>query len=364
MQNNKSQPQPTVNNTIIPTRNIGPVLIHGEGLNNALVKVPLATYETTLWPSTDRGAKISRLAGGIHCLITDEKMTRSIVIQAANATQAMQAKQKMLSESASINHVITSSSNYAQLQQLHIEQIADLLYIRIECSTGNASGHNMTTKAADAVINWLAENLPELKYVSISANTCTDKKNSAINGILGRGKRVIAEINISSQILTKYLRTSAQKIVDLHIKKNLLGSILAGSVRSANAHFSNVLLAIYLATGQDAANIVEGSQGITHAEARGDNLYFSITLPNIIVGTVGNGKQLAHVQQNLRQLKCSADDFDATATASAASRRLAAIIGASVLCSELSLLAAQTNPGELMRAHQLHERKQKHKEPA
>lgn len=343
--------------TFIPTKSIGPILVTGEGLTNEQLRIPLATYETTLWPSTDRGAKISRLCGGVNCFVESEVMSRSIIMQANNAHHAQSCKQKLLGAQASIAEVIASTSNYARLQQLQIEQVADLLYIRISCRTANASGHNMTTKAADAVIKWIDTNVKDLNYISISANTCVDKKVSAINGICGRGKRVIAEILIPTSICLKHLRTTPQKIVDLHIKKNLLGSILAGSIRSANAHFSNILLAFYLATGQDAANIVEGSQGITHAESRSDGLYFSVTLPNVIVGTVGNGKQLPHVQQNLKQLRCSAEDFGPDSNPSAASRRLAALVGVSVLCGELSLLAAQTNPGELMRAHYIHERK-------
>ena len=113
-----------------------------------------------------------------------------------------------------------------------------------------------------------------------------------------------------------------------------------------------MLLAFYLATGQDAANIVEGSQGFTHAEARNGDLYFSVTLPNLIVGTVGNGKDLAFVQENLRQLGCLEERMPG-----ANARRLAIICAAAVLCGELSLMAAQTQPHELMAAHLRLERK-------
>ena len=137
------------------------------------------------------------------------------------------------------------------------------------------------------------------------------------------------------------LNSTPEKIVELNIKKNLIGGVLAGSLRSANAHFANMLLAIYLATGQDAANIVEGSQGIVHTEVVEENLYFSVTLPNLIVGTIGNGKNLAFVQENFKNIGCN--NLNA--------RKLAIIVAAGVLCGELSLLAAQTNPGELMRTH-------------
>ena len=127
--------------------------------------------------------------------------------------------------------------------------------------------------------------------------------------------------------------------------------MLAGGIRSANAHFANLLFAFYLALGQDVANIVEGSQGMVFAEARNDDLYFSATLPNIIVGTIGNGKDYPFVQRNLHLLGCHQDR-----PVGENARRLAAIIGATVLCGEISLLAAQTNPGELMRAHTIFER--------
>lgn len=128
-----------------------------------------------------------------------------------------------------------------------------------------------------------------------------------------------------------------------------MGGILAGSLRTANAHFANMLLAIYLATGQDAANIVEGSQGMVHAELDGlnkEDLYFSVTLPNIIVGTIGNGKHHNFVKENLQKLGCLVDNKPGIN-----SKRLARLVAATVWCGEISLLAAQTNPGELMRSH-------------
>ena len=167
-----------------------------------------------------------------------------------------------------------------------------------------------------------------------------------MNGILGRGKNVVSEIVISREVCLATLKTTPEKIVDLNIKKNLIGTMIAGGLRSANAHFANLLLGFYLATGQDAANIVEGSQGFVHAELRGEDLYFSVTVPNIIVGTVGAGKDLDFVQHNLATLGCM-EPRDPGMNA----RRLAIICGATILCGELSLMAAQTNPGELMRAH-------------
>ncbi len=187
----------------------------------------------------------------------------------------------------------------------------------------------------------------------------TIKKVSAINGLLGRGKNVTADIIINKDHCQSYLRTSPEKIHDLNIKKNLIGSTLAGSIRSANAHFANMLLAIYLATGQDSANIIEGSQGIVHCDVTSNgDLYFSITLPNLIMGTVGNGKQHPYVIDNLTLLNCLDNHGKVTPNSS---QRLAAITAGTVLCGELSLLAAQTNQGELNRSHMLLERKEREK---
>jgi hydroxymethylglutaryl-CoA reductase (NADPH) len=175
-----------------------------------------------------------------------------------------------------------------------------------------------------------------------------------VNGILGRGKYVIAEINIPRDICEKNLRTTPEKIVQLNIEKNLIGGIIAGSLRSANAHFANMLLAFYLATGQDAANIIEGSQGFVHCEVRGDVLYFSVTLPNLIMGSIGNGKSIPNIEDTLNKLGCLNHDVQPGDNA----RRLAILCAAVVLCGELSLMAAQTNPKELMRSHLLMERQE------
>ncbi len=329
----------------IPMQNIGPIKIGGPVLQGE-VRVPLATFETPLWPSTNRGALVSRMTAGIEVVVVDDRMTRSVLVQGPSAEYIAKVASKLKEQKSALVAVVAASSRFATLEDWHVQMVGNLLYIRFEMTTGDASGHNMTTKAADALLEWILKNHPDLEYVSVSGNYCTDKKVSAVNGILGRGKYVIAEILIPIDVCKRYLKSTPEKIVNLHIKKNLIGTILAGGIRTANAHFANMLLGIYLATGQDAANIIEGSQGIVHAEIRNQDLYFSVTLPNVIVGTMGNGKDLNFVKENLALLGCIEP-----ANSMHNSRRLAAIIGATVLCGELSLLAAQTNPGELMQSH-------------
>jgi len=337
--------------TIIPTKIVGPIKIVDSKFA-AEVKVPLATFEAPLWLSVSRGARVTKKAGGIKTVIVSSCMTRSILLQAKDAISAVRVVADLDNKRSELEKITKQSSKFAQLKDWHVQIVADLIYLRFAFTTGEAAGHNMATKAAELLQVWLLKQYSELRYISISGNYCIDKKNSAVNGILGRGKYVIAESLISREICVEQLRTTPEKIVDLNIKKNLIGSIIAGSVRTANAHFANMLLAIYLATGQDVANIVEGSQGFTYAEVRDGGLYFTVTLPNIIVGTVGSSKDFDFVKQNLELLGClNSSDFSA--------ERLAAIVAATVLCGELSLLAAQTNPSELMRCHVAVERKNK-----
>jgi len=334
----------------VPMQWVGPISIINPELTDA-VEVPLATYESPLWPSVDRGARVTVAGGGLNIAVVDERMTRSVVVEAPSALEAVAARDFVMLHQKDVAAVTKTTSRFAKLKDIHSQIAGNLLYLRFAFDTGDASGHNMATKAADVILTWLLGQRPELTYVSISGNYCCDKKPSAVNGILGRGKYVVAEMIVSREICRRYLKTTPAKVVDLNIKKNLIGTLLAGGLRSANAHFANMLLGFYLATGQDAANIVEGSQGIVHAEVRGEDLYFSVTLPNIIVGTAGNGKDLPFVQENLKRLGC----LESRETGANA-RRLAMLAAAAVWCGELSLLAAQTNPGELMKAHEKLER--------
>ncbi|EPJ44558.1 MAG: hydroxymethylglutaryl-CoA reductase (NADPH) [Osedax symbiont Rs1] len=329
----------------IPMRWVGPLKITGSTMDEK-ISIPLATYETPLWHSVGRGARLSTLTEGIFATVVDERMSRSILLEADNAQQALQALQSIKTRMSELNDIVSKSSRFAKLIDINAQIVGNLLYLRLEFLTGDASGHNMVTNAADQLFPWLLQQYPYLRYSSISANYCSDKKATAVNGILGRGKNVVTEIIISRDLCRRKLNTTPEKMIDLNIKKNLIGTMIAGGLRSANAHYANMLLAFYLATGQDAANIIEGSQGVVHAEMRDDDLYFSCTIPNLIVGTVGNGKGIEFVEENLTKLGCKeARDSGENA------RRLAVICAAGVLCGELSLLAAQTNPGELMQAH-------------
>ncbi|MBF6331955.1 hydroxymethylglutaryl-CoA reductase [Nocardia transvalensis] len=330
----------------VPLSWIGPIRITGNAVNDN-VCVPLATYESPLWPSVARGARVSRQCdGGVVVTVVDDRMTRSILLETDSACDAFAAAQALHDQLPELRRIVSTTSRFARLVAMRHQIVGNILFVRFEFTTGDAAGHNMVTLAAQRLIEGIVAGIPGVRYGSISGNYCTDKKASAVNGILGRGKNAIAEILVPVAVVAQTLHTTARRIVDLNVRKNLIGTTLAGGVRSANAHYANMLLAVYLATGQDGANIVEGSQGITHAEDRDGDLYFSCSLPNLIVGTTGNGKSIDFVEENLTRLGCRAERG-----VGENARRLAGIVAATVLCGELSLMAAQTVPGELMRAH-------------
>ena len=320
------------------------------------VSIPLATFEVPLWASVQRGIKLANLAGGLKVTLIQEGMTRSILLECDQIDEALKLREWLTKHQNKLQEAIDATSRFVKLKSWHCELVAHLIFLRFTFDTDAAAGHNMATKAAEALQNLILANFEHLHYVSISGNYCVDKKNSAINGILGRGRSVLAEAVISKELCQKWLRTTPEAIAALNLKKNLIGSIIAGGVRTANAHFANMLLAFYLALGQDGANVVEGSQGISYAQvdASGD-LYFAVNLPNIIIGSVGNGKEHSEIKDRLSEFSFwNPRDMRFNA------RMLALTAAAAVWAGELSLLAAQTNPQELVRTHILLERKRKH----
>jgi len=338
--------------TIIPTKLIGPFKISGDYVKTEeKVYVPLATFETPLWYSVSRGAKVSVASSGIVTRITNNVMTRSILLEAESLEVAILFADKILEqEKDELKKIAESTSRFLEFKGLSAKVIGTNIFVRIEIIPSEASGHNMVTITADKILNYLIAKYSDMvRHVSVSGNLCTDKKVSAVNSIEGRGKYTVASLRIKEEITNRILKTTNEKIHILNTKKNLIGSVAAGSLMSANAHFANMLLAFYLAFGQDAANIVEGSQGITTTDiqANGD-LVFSVTLPNLILGTVGNGKHLDFAKNNLISVRCLKQDGAAIQDGAL---RLSEICASVVLAGELSLMAALTTSGELTKSH-------------
>ncbi|MBW2965069.1 3-hydroxy-3-methylglutaryl-CoA reductase [Candidatus Woesearchaeota archaeon] len=337
--------------TAIPTYLIGPVSIRGKYATGEIM-VPLSVTETPLVPSVNRGAKAARLSGGIETTILKDEMTRAPYITAEDEKSAEQIARHITEHKDAIAEAANATTRYGQFKSIETIVHGREIYARIGMSCGDAAGHNMTTQAAAAVVEYIIRTFPgQARPGSLSSNLCPDKKPSEITVRKGRGKSVEAYATIPERILREVLKTSGERLAELNQKKNITGSELAGSL-SRNAHHANIVAAIYLATGQDIANVVEGSLGTTSVEFRGEDTVFSVYLPSVIVGTVGGGTSQPYAQKNLELLGCRGTGNPVGSNA----KRLAEIVAATVLAGELSLMAALANNGELMKTHILYER--------
>jgi hydroxymethylglutaryl-CoA reductase (NADPH) len=211
-------------------------------------------------------------------------------------------------------------------------------------------GMNMVTIAGKKMADYISMNFKKAEFVSETGNMCTDKKPSSMNLVNSRGKRVMASVNLSDKIISEILRTSSDDLVDMNYRKNLLGSAASGSL-GFNAHFANVIAAIFIATGQDAAHVVDGSLGFTTVERTKAGVNFSVTLADLQVGTVGGGTGLPGQAECLSILGCAGSG----ATPGENSRKLAEIVSVAVLAGEISLLAALCTK-DLSKAHIAHNR--------
>ncbi|GJS97360.1 3-hydroxy-3-methylglutaryl coenzyme A reductase [Tanacetum coccineum] len=249
------------------------------------------------------------------------------------------------------------SSRYGKLQSIKCAIAGKNIYIRFCCSTGDAMGMNMVSKGVQNVLDYLQTDYPDMDVMGISGNYCSDKKPAAVNWIEGRGKSVVCEAVIKEEVVSKVLKTNVASLVELNMLKNLTGSAMAGSLGGFNAHASNIVVAIYIATGQDPAQNVESSHCITMMEAinNGKDLHVSVTMPSIEVGTVGGGTQLASQSACLNLLGVKGAS---KVEPGSNSRLLATIVAGSVLAGELSLMSA-ISAGQLVKSHMKYNRSSK-----
>jgi hydroxymethylglutaryl-CoA reductase (NADPH) len=246
-----------------------------------------------------------------------------------------------------LRRVTEATSAHLHLLEVRPFAFGTTVFLRFRFDSGDAMGMNMATIACDRVVTDLIEPATGVACIGLSGNYCVDKKPAAINFQEGRGKRIYAEILLEAPILHHNLKTNARDLVEVQYRKNLLGSIAAGSL-GFNAHYANVLAAFFIATGQDPAHVVEGSLGVTCIEPRGnDGVFASIFMPDVPLGAVGGGTALDTQREALAVLGVSPNP----ARPGEATMRLAEILGAIVLAGELSLMAAFTSQ-DLARAHE------------
>ncbi|OQS02345.1 hypothetical protein THRCLA_05269 [Thraustotheca clavata] len=313
----------------LPVGLAGPIQVNGEN-----IYLPMATTEGCLIASTNRGCKVLSMGSGVQSIILADGITRAPCVRFPRARDAAILKAYLDNSDnfAPIAAAFNSTTRYGRLVSLKTIQSGRNCYIRIVCNAGNAMGMNMVSKGTLAVLTHLKELFPDMELVAISGNVCTDKKSAAINWIDGRGKSVVADAVVKADIVERVLHTTVDKLVDLNLQKNLVGSAMAGALGGFNAHAANILTAIFLATGQDPAQNVESSSCMTMMEktAEGD-LYMSVTMPSIEVGTVGGGTHLAAQHACLGLMGCTNTSEDSAKEQGA--RRLACAIAAGVMAA-------------------------------
>lgn len=324
----------------LPMGIAGPLKINGQYCKRE-VFVPLATSEGALVASINRGASTITASGGVNTIVTSDFMTRAPVIKTNSASDALLIKQWFVDNFTDLKELAESTTSHGKLLKIDpILIVGSYVYPRFVYSTGDSMGMNMVTIATEKILDKLAQE-SDAKHIALSGNVCVDKKPAAINVVEGRGKSVVADILIPKEIVNKKLKTTAEAIVEVNITKNLIGSAAAGSM-AFNAHYANMVAAIFLASGQDAAHVVEGSLGITTAENRDGDLYFSVNLPDLPIATVGGGTSLEVANEGLNILGVAG---------SGKAREFAEIVAGTVLAGELSLVGALA-AGHLARAHQ------------
>nr|WNN28540.1 putative 3-hydroxy-3-methylglutaryl-coenzyme A reductase [Phoma sp.] len=333
----------------IPVGTAGPLNINGVS-----TYIPMATTEGALIASTSRGCKALNASGGVFTQLLDDAMTRAPVVRFNTIEKAARAKRfiDLDTTQAHLKHIFSLTTRHGRLVEVTVRMAGPYLYLRFSARTGNAMGMNMLSKGCDAILNDLITHFPDMRVISISGNYCTDKKPSAINWIQGRGKSVVAECVLTKEVLEAVLKTTAEAMVELNMSKNLVGSALAGTATGGfNAHAANIVAAVFLATGQDPAQVSTSSNCLTMMEKTDDDsLHITVTMPSIEVGTVGGGTELAAQSTILKLMGCG----DASDGNSAV--RLASAIAAAVLAGELSLCSALTS-GDLVSSHMKMNRK-------
>ncbi|PAN36211.1 hypothetical protein PAHAL_6G263100 [Panicum hallii] len=338
----------------LPVGIAGPLLLDGQRYY-----VPMATTEGCLVASTNRGCKAIAESGGATSVVLRDGMTRAPVARLPTARRAAEVRAFLEDPDnfETLSMVFNRSSRFARLQGVQCAMAGRNLYMRFTCSTGDAMGMNMISKGVQNVLDFLQDDFPDMDVISISGNFCSDKKPAAVNWIEGRGKSVVCEAVIKEEVVKKVLKTDVQSLVELNMIKNLAGSAIAGALGGFNAHASNIVTAIFIATGQDPAQNVESSHCITMLESINDgkDLHISVTMPSIEVGTVGGGTQLASQSACLDLLGVKGANRDSPGSNA---RLLATVVAGGVLAGELSLLSALA-AGQLVKSHMKYNRSSK-----
>ena len=313
----------------VPIGLAGPLRINGQHANGDFY-IPMATTEGTLVASYSRGMRVLSELGGVTTTVIERYMQRAPVFHFDNAQQACEFGDWVEQNMAGIRAAAEATTSIGKLS--HVEQygVSRMRFLRFNYTTGDAAGQNMCGKATLAACQWIQQNYPKSLRYTLSGAIDTDKKHSQINTLHSRGARVVAEAVLPKQLMRDVLRVDTRDMFAARQVSNV-GALLAGSVNNG-LHAANGLAALFIATGQDAANIAESHAGIVFVDLlENGDLYWSITLPSVIIATYGGGTGLGSQRECLEIMDCYGKGK---------ALKFAEICAATVLAGELSLAAA------------------------
>ena len=313
----------------VPIGFAGPLRIDGEQANGEFL-IPLATTEGTLVASYNRGMKLMNLSGGVKVTVVADAMQRAPAFVFKDARAGRDFVQWVQDNFATIQDEAEATSSVAKLFNVDPYVSNKFVYLRFNYTTGDAAGQNMVGRATFAACSWILDNYPGIERFYLESNFATDKKASQINIMRTRGKRVTAEATIPRDVLIQHMRVEPESLA-YHYGVASIGGFLSG-VNNNGLHSANSITAMFIATGQDVANVSESSAGIMYVELTPDHdLYMSLTIPSLIVATHGGGTHLPTQRECLEILGC---------VGRGKVNRLAEIIAAVALAGEISLAAA------------------------
>lgn len=329
-----------IGTTKIPLGVIGPLRMNGLNASGDYF-VPMATSEAALIASYGRGAEACSKAGGISAGVVREGVLRTPAFVFDDMTNSGSFISWIADHAEAIKEAAESTTRFGKLVLIEPFMDVDVVFLVCRFTTGDAAGQNMVTVATQAMCKFIVENCPVTpNNWFIEANFSGDKKASYLGMHSGRGRKVTASVIIPHDIIKRHLRADPETMLT-YGKVAGLGAVLSGQL-GAQAHYANGLAALYLATGQDAACVAESAVGFTRMEPRDNGMFFSVTMPNIIVGTVGGGTGLPSQSSGLSILGLQG---------AGKAKALAEVTAALCLCGEISIIAA-ISAGHFTNAHQ------------
>lgn len=313
----------------VPIGIAGPLRIDGEHAQGDYY-IPLATTEGTLVASYNRGMRLLTEAGGVRATVVDDRMQRAPVFVLDTARHARALAEWIDVRLDDIRAVAEQTTRVGRLIEVERYAVGPLLYLRFDYTTGDAAGQNMVGRATFAVCEWIQREHPDHPRYVLSGAIDTDKKHSQINMLRTRGKRVVAEVTLPAHLLHRHMGVTPDQLFRAR-QYSQVGGFMVGSANNG-AHAANGLAALFIATGQDVANVAESHAGIVYSQhTESGDYYWSITLPSLIVATVGGGTGLPTQRECLSMLGCSGPGRV---------HAFAEICAATVLAGEVSLSSA------------------------